>query len=134
MTETIRNTKDLRRGYSWLRLLQEHVGEFDDQRIIRELIRDQKQAIRKYYRDREAKLGGDETVLDCDFDRCIRHFPLPSGIQTREQAREYFEECEHIRFKPCAWDCSGQAFTAWFKLHRKPDGRWWCYHCICLDV
>ena len=67
-------------------------------------------------------------------DGFIVKFPLPVDIETRQDADEYFREYEYIRMIQSAYDCTGQRFTAWYKLFQKPDGRFWAYHCIGMDV
>ena len=74
-----------------------------------------------------------QTVYDNGFDVFIAKFPLPEYIETRQDADEYFREYEYIHMAPSAYDCTGQRFTAWYKIFQKPDGRFWAYHCIELD-
>lgn len=77
---------------------------------------------------------GDRTVVHDDGDYHIVKFQLPEDIQTKEEAREYFRECEYIEYRPTYYDCTGQRFTSWYKIFQKPDGRFWAYHCIGRDV
>lgn len=76
---------------------------------------------------------GDGTVVHDDGDYHIVKLPLPEDIQTKEEAREYFRECEYIEYRPTYYDCTGQLFTQWYKIFQKPDGRFWAYHCIGID-
>ena len=73
-------------------------------------------------------------VKDYGIDGSVIKFPLPEHIETEDEAREYFDEYERIHFKPTPYDCSGQQFTSWYKVFQKPDGRFWCYHSIGVDV
>lgn len=75
-----------------------------------------------------------QTVRDDGIDGFITKFQLPEYIKTKQDAIEYFKEYEYIRTIPSAYDCTGQLFTAWYKVFQKSDGRFWAYHCICMDV
>ena len=74
-----------------------------------------------------------QTVRDDGIDGFIAKFPLPEHIQTRSEAIEYFHENEYIPMIPSAFDCTGQRFTAWYKVFQKSDGRFWAYHSIGFD-
>ena len=75
-----------------------------------------------------------KVVQDNGIDGCIIKLPLPECIKTLEEADEYFTEFEFIRYRPTYYDCTGQSFTAWYKIFQKPDGRFWAYHHIARDV
>lgn len=75
-----------------------------------------------------------QTVHDDGIDGFITKFPLPEYITTRQDADEYFREYEYIRMIPSAYDCTGQRFTAWYKLFQKPDGRFLAYHSVGIDM
>lgn len=81
-----------------------------------------------------SKRVDDHQIVRDGCDSFVAKFPLPEYIETREDAVEYFKEYEYIRMIPSAFDCTGQRFTAWYKLFQKPDGRFWAYHCIGMDV
>ena len=72
-------------------------------------------------------------VRDDGIDGYAEKFPLPYCITTPWEADEYFREYEYIRLRPSAYDCTGQSFTAWYKIFRKPDGSFWAYHSIAYD-
>lgn len=136
MTETIRCTEDLRRGYSWLRMLQEHVDEFDDKRLTRELIRDQKRAIRKYYRqqaERELANSDRRVIKDDGIDGCIIRIDMLDDFGSIDEARAWFEEYEYIHYQPSYYDCTGQCFTGWYSIFQHPDGHYIAYHRIACD-
>ena len=81
-----------------------------------------------------SKRVDDRQIVRDGCDSFVAKFPLPEYIETRQDAVEYFKEYEYIRMIPSAYDCTGQRFTAWYKLFQKPDGRFWAYHCIGMDV
>ena len=81
-----------------------------------------------------SKRVDDRQIVRDGCDSFVAKFPLPEYIETRQDAVEYFKEYEYIRMIPSAFDCTGQGFTAWYKLFQKPDGRFWAYHCIGMYV
>ena len=135
MTETIRCTEDLRRAYSWLRLLEENIHGFGDQRLIRELIRDQKKAIRQWHALQRIRADrAPVMVRDDGIDGAVIRLPLPRFLQDLGQAEEYFRDEEYIEYQWGPYDCTGQTFTRWFKVYKGADGRFWAYHSIGRDV
>ena len=72
-------------------------------------------------------------VRDDGIDGCVVLFPLPDRIKTSEGASEYFMHTEYRECAPSMYDCTGQAFTSWFKIINR-QGRFWAYHSICFDV
>ena len=81
-----------------------------------------------------SKRVDDHQIVWDGCDSFVAKFPLPEYIEARQDAVEYFNKYEYIRMIPSAFDCTGQRFTAWYKLFQKPDGRFWAYHCIDMDV
>ena len=84
---------------------------------------------KKHYR-----FSADEVVFGHSFETSIFKYPLPEDIKTFEEAEEYFKEYERIECRPSQYDCTGQTFTSWWEIFRKPDGRFWVYHAIGMDV
>lgn len=72
-------------------------------------------------------------VRDNGIDGYVEKFPLPKYIKTAEDADEYFREYEFLRCRPSAYDCTGDWFTAWYHIFRKPDGSFWAYHSVTVD-
>ena len=73
-------------------------------------------------------------VKSYGMDGYVLKFPLPGSITSAEDADEYFREYEYLYYRPSAYDCTGQHFTSWYKIFRKPDGRFWAYHSVSVDV
>lgn len=73
-------------------------------------------------------------VKSYGMDGYVLKFPLPENITSAEDADEYFREYEYLYYRPSAYDCTGQHFTSWYKIFRKPDGRFWAYHSVSVDV
>lgn len=72
-------------------------------------------------------------VQDYGMDGYVVLFPLPEYVKTMDEAKDYFEECEYIHYRPSAYDCTGQAFTSWYKLFVR-NGRFHAYHSVAFDV
>lgn len=90
--------------------------------------------MKRQIRANSKRMDDRQTVRDNGIDGFIVKFPLPECIETRQDAEEYFREHEYIRMIPSAYDCTGKSFTKWHKIFQKPDGRFWVYHCIGMDV
>lgn len=114
--------------YEWM--LCEGIQPKSSREAVENRIIEMKRYIRKHNRPDDS---GRVIVKDDGIDGYIVKFPFPESIKTREDAVEYFEEYERIHFYPTPWDCSGQAFTGWYKIFKKPDGRFWAYHAIRID-
>ena len=116
---TIRNNKDLELAYFYLKMLDSNAD------YTKELKRD----IRAYTH-RPERIS---RVFDADYDGYIAVYPLPERIASKEEAIDFFEDNERRSYRPSYYDCTGQAFTAWYKVFQK-NGRFWVYHRISYDV
>lgn len=58
---------------------------------------------------------------------------LPETIKTKEAAEDWFLYHRHREAAPSPYDCTGQRFTAWYKIFNR-NGKYVVYHCICIDV
>lgn len=92
-----------------------------------------KRAIRRFYKKVCDKAAVGETGFG-EYDYFTRKYPLPEYIETKAEAEEYFEEYEWMHCYPSQYDCTGQIFTTRYCVFQKPDGRWWVYHCMAMDV
>lgn len=102
---------------------------------INELLADSKRELRAYNKRRDAELSErGKIVHEYGIDGFIVKFPLPERITSLDAANEYFMETEYMECRPSQYDCTGQLFTNWYKIFRKPNGRFWCYHSIGRDV
>lgn len=114
--------------YQFWSYLLKHLDGFSS--IKAEKIVEVKRALREY-----AHRPVDERhiVRDDGMDGYVVLFPLPDRIKTSEGANEYFMHTEYRKCAPSMYDCTGQAFTSWFKIINR-RGRFWAYHSICFDV
>lgn len=60
---------------------------------------------------------------------------LPDELDdlNEDDAAEWFQANRYYEFRPTYYDCSGQRFTNWYKLHRR-CGHWFAYHSVSFDV
>ena len=129
----IRNSHDLRAAYEYRRLFEDHLRNCPPELLApgaTESLRLLKEQIRAYTHQPPRK---EILVRDYGIDGYIIRFPLPAWIRTKEDAEEYFEEYCYMRCRPTMYDCTGDLFTAWYKVYRHCD-RWWAYHSIGCDV
>lgn len=115
----IRNKRDLRKAYELLKF-------FSNERAVIEIKRD----IRRYLsKERDRRI----VSYSVSGDSVTYLVTTPDWIETNEDAKDWFKCNEELRRSYSAYDCTGESFTAWYKLVKRGD-RWYCYHHICLDV
>jgi len=130
----VRNRNDLKVAYEVLsiykELLSEH-GKMEPEKMksVKEKIAEQKCEIRKFHK----KSSDRRIVKDDGIDGYVLLIELPETLENLRDAEEYFEERETICAVPSMFDCTGQAFTSWFKVFKRRD-RFMAYHSICFDV
>ena len=139
----IRNKTDLQIAY-WM--LRDYQGKHENSQMkeylatmnaeqkkkVQRKIKALKTEIRRYHRD--YPVSENVLVRDYGIDGYIVRFPLPDWIEDKEDGRVWFMENEYIHSRPSYYDCTGQAFTSWFKVYKHSDGRWWAYHRVSFDV
>ena len=123
--------------YQDLALWREFFGEAKelgkDTTYVEQRIIEIKQRIR-YLQKKQSNYIPIVKYYGADCDSCVDKFPLPADIKTKEDAERFFYDNEYISYKPSPYDCTGQLFTNWFKIFRKPNGEFWCYHSYSRDV
>lgn len=130
----VRNSSDLKVAYETLSLYGKLLSECEDiepknMKLVKEKIAEQKREIRKFY-----KRGNDRRLVkDNGIDGYVLLIELPETLENKRDAEEYFEKNEEICAVPSMYDCTGQAFTSWFKVFKRRD-RFMAYHSICFDV
>ena len=120
----------------WKQLMEMNKGNPDIKwDVINERLIELKRKARRANRNSDYHFHPEESVVfPNDFESAFFKYPLPEYITTFEDAEEYFEEYERIECRPSMYDCTGQRFTGFHHIFRKPDGRFWCYHRIDMDV
>lgn len=140
----IKNRADYRRGYEWLKVLEEAVnnGSFSNPKVAKEMIRDQKRILRTYAHkgtDEDLGLGfyGERRVIkhygNGGIDGHLELISIPKVFFTEEEAETFVKDFIVIKHPSSPYDCTGFAFTGWYKVFRR-RGQFWCYHRVCLDV
>lgn len=129
----IRGRDSLREAWMWLKYLENcrELVKVENTAALAERIRKQKAAIRDYSKDkairRVIKYDGYGGYVE------LINMGLPAGVYDKEFAKEFFEHEYYVEMYPSAYDCTGQAFTAWYKVFER-GGMWHAYHYVGVDV
>ena len=138
----VRNSKDFREGYELLNLFTRFDGQFDNPEKARENMDNLKRELRAYaHRDTAVDVGMGfmcerRIVKDEGIDGYIELVSIPEVIDTldgEDGADEFFKTFLEIHARPSMYDCTGQAFTSWYKLFKR-RGQFYAYHIVCFDV
>lgn len=127
----IQNKRNLKCAYEMLGIYRQLTPETAEaEEMLHDLTCKLKREIREYTHrpNDEAR-----TIWDDGSNGVVFLLPLPEHIETKEGARGYFLSTEYRECRPSMYDCTGQAFTRWFKIIER-RGRFWAYHCVCFDV
>lgn len=119
---TIKNNDDLKLAY--LIMSAYETGEKPEKVI------ECKREIRRFL-NRPGK--NERIVKDYGIDGYIILFPLPSFVKSMNEAENYFEENCVIYARPSIYDCTGQAFTNWYKIVFR-NNQFFVYHSVGFDV
>lgn len=146
MMNEIRNKRDYRLGYEFLGLLKEMEKSCGNPEIFRDMIETQKRELRAYAHKSSAINVGmgfeveRRVVKDDGIDGYIELLSIPTVFSTLEDddygnpgAETFFKDFLEIHASPSAYDCTGQAFTSWYKLFQR-RGQFFCYHRVAFDV
>lgn len=132
----IRNSSDLKYKYILLnfanKLLREKDNQYLDMDNLNNYIVKSKKEIREYYK-KENEKRFERIVKDNGIDGYIILFELPKEITSLESAEEYFKCHEYRECRPSMYDCTGQAFTSWYKIFKR-NNKFYAYHSISFDV
>lgn len=128
---SVNNIKQLGTAYILLRYYEAGLSvHTKDRELIVENAKEVKRAIRKYVGQPASE---SRIVKDNGIDGYIVRFPLPESIQTEGEANDYFMAHCFIEARQSAYDCTGQAFTSWYRIV-KMQGRFFAYHDVTYDV
>lgn len=120
---TIKNKEDLRVAYVFLQMLKQYKKPVEKQI-------ETKKAIREYT---NKKKPFERIVKEYGIDGYVLLMELPDFLENKEDAEEYFEEHHVIHATPSIYDCTGRAFTSWYKIFKRRN-RFYAYHSVCFDV
>lgn len=122
----IKNQENLRQAYELL-LIANGLGTEKAYEVAIKIKKDIRAYLKKPLPNRKY-IEQDDTG-----DSCTILMELPKEIKTLEEANEYFECTEYIPLPNSAYDCTGKAFTSWYKCFSR-HGRFMAFHRICFDV
>lgn len=129
----IKDNGTLRGAYALLMFMQNDISASAEKKAaVKNLAATVKREIRAY-NNRPAPAA--RIVKDDGIDGYIELVQLPNELDkaSKDDAAEWFLANRYCEFYPTAYDCSGQRFTNWYKLHRR-CGHWLAYHSVCIDV
>lgn len=127
----IKNASDLRCGYELLSILSENLNHVDDPAKVAAHIEKLKREIRLFV---NRPTGYDRRIIHDDgIDGYISLERLPDDISSLEEAKRFFEDFMELHCTPSMYDCTGQAFTNWFKVFRR-NGAFYAYHSVSFDL
>lgn len=136
----IRNNRDYRRGYEFLTILTEADRmTCADLAKLKEQIAEVKRELRVYaHRGGAVDVGMGfmverRIVRDDGMDGYMELVSIPEVFDTAGAADEFFKDFLEIQYRPSMYDCTGQAFTIWYKLFQR-NGQFWAYHSVGFDV
>lgn len=121
----------VRLNYSYLLTMKELKEEYNlDCDLTKNKVAIQvKRSIRDYFKRQKT----DHWIIKGDYDGALLLIEFPEDIKTESDAEEYFLHNEYLSCRPSQYDCTGDKFTAWYKLFKR-RGKWMCYHSIGIDV
>lgn len=122
-----------RKAYEAIRMF----STLDDD-VVKGMIADIKRNIRKWNKE-----IGHVHYFDADFeqrvvkddgiDGFVELVTLPDGIDNVEYAEKFFHEYVYMEPVNSMYDCTGKAFTCWYKLFQR-NGRYLAYHSVGMDA
>lgn len=135
----ITNKKELRWRYEQLSIYNEFRSQSDCPDLIDERIKEIKREIRAYNkRDTSVNHGmgykcEHRIVKDNGIDGFVELVSIPEAFDTIDGAETFFKDFLEIQARPSMYDCTGQAFTSWYKIFKR-RGQFWAYHGVSFDV
>lgn len=138
---TIKNDRDYRCGYELLNILIEADRKAcADPAKLEQHIAELKRELRAYaHRDNAVDVGMGfmverRIIRDEGIDGYVELVSIPKVFDTIEDADKFFKDfLENQYHPPHMYDCTGQAFTSWYKLFKR-NGQFWGYHSVSFDV
>lgn len=126
----VANSADLKMAYEEL-LFWKNDSRLKDNALINDrIIKKLKEGIRDYFRRKNRETA---RIIKWDSESEIILEEIPEIINTKEVAEEWFMFCRYRAVIPSPYDCTGQLFTAWYKIFKR-NGKYIVYYCICRDV
>lgn len=128
----IKNNSDFRMWYGILRFLTANPRAFaGSARKTRKMIVEVKRGLRSF--SHAIPDQASRVIKDNGVDGFVALERLPDDITDEAEANSFFEDFMTFHCRPSAYDCTGQAFTNWFKVFQR-GGRFYAYHSVSFDV
>lgn len=124
-TGTIRNKKELEDAILLVRFMK----QMEQGPEMEKWISEQKRRIREFQHRQSDRI----VVQSHGIDGYTLRICIPAGIETKEDAEEWFDAEERIDYTERGYDCTGQAFTGWHYI-APLAGRLVCWHRVNFDV
>lgn len=129
----IKDNGTLRDAYALLMFMQNDISASAEKKAaVKNLAATVKREIRAY----NHRPAPDSRIIEeHGINGYIELVQLPDELDkvNEDDAAEWFQVNRYYEFYPTAYDCSGQRFTNWYKLHRR-RGHWFAYHSVSFDV
>ena len=135
----VTNEREYRTGYEILRALTDTTGTLESYTI------ELKRSLRQYASKKAIYNVGlgftceRRIIKDYGIDGYIELVSIPAVFNTLEDstdgpgAETFFKDFIEKRAYPSPYDCTGQAFTNWYKIFKR-RGQFWVYHSVAVDV
>lgn len=137
----VRNNSDYRVGYELLHIYEDFLkaGSSNNPEACHERVDALKRELRQWaHRGNVSDVGMGfmverRIVKDYGIDGYVELLSIPEVFDTEEDAADFFEHFIWIESPNSPYDCTGRAFTNWYKLVRR-RGQFWAYHSVGFDV
>lgn len=136
----VTDNESFREAYKMLAVLDEIRLEKDvDKRLVEKYAVEIKRELRKWAHRKtgvDSFFDGDierRIVKEYGIDGFVELVKLPEDIDNEAYANKFFHEYVYIEPVNSMYDCTGRAFTSWYKLFKRNSG-FYAYHHIAMDV
>lgn len=137
----VNSTETARKAYTAIAMFDEMMKEHPtDGHAVADLVLEIKRDLREWTHrvpgDTDVGFGfivNTRPVKDYGIDGYIALVSIPTEFTTEKDADEFFRDFLYMECRPSMYDCTGQAFTSWYKLFKR-RGQFYAYHSIAFDV
>lgn len=131
----IKDNTTFKLGYEMLAVLEAN----EKGPAINNLIPQLKKELRHYaHRDNMEDVGMGfmverRIIKEYGIDGYTELVSIPAVFESEQEADEFFKDFIYRDIRPSAYDCTGQAFTSWYRLFNR-HGQFYAYHHVSFDV
>lgn len=134
MSMSIKSMTDVKVAYEMIGVMRAVGAKSPEgQKAVQHCIDEIKREMRAYFRDSRETDGNRRIIQSDGIDGYVELVKLPERLKTVTGAEEYFEMYEVREHVQSMYDCTGRAFTRWYKVFSR-QGRMWAYHAVGFDV